>query len=94
MPRYMIDASHKPEECLKVLDAFLQAGAHYLTRAEWGCEDDVHTGWIVVEAENADAARLLVPPVIRSSIRPVLLNHFSPSQIRHFHVDAEARMLE
>jgi hypothetical protein len=84
MMRYLIEDSHEPThaECVRALASFLRAGAHYLTHAEWGCKAGVHTAWIIVEAENDDQARLMVPPVIRKSARVVRLNTFTPEEIR------------
>jgi len=90
MARYIIQDSHEVEDCLKILDAFMRAGAHYLTNAEWGCEDGEHTAWIVVEAASEDEARHMMPPVIRNRARLVRLNRFTPDQIRAFHEQAEA----
>ena len=89
MANYMIQDSHKIADCLKVLDAFAQAGAHYLTNADWGCEYGDHTGWIVVEAGSDDEARLMVPPIIRKRARLVRLSRFTLEQIRGFHQEAE-----
>ncbi len=84
MHKYLIEDSHEPShiECVRALDAFLQAGAHYLTNAEWGCRVGVHTAWIIVEAENDAEARLMVPPVIRRSAKLVKLNRFTAEDIR------------
>ena len=84
MARYIIEASHDPTPaaCLRLLDAFARAGAHYLTHTDWGCLAGVHKAWIMVEAENDDDARLMVPPVIRDSAVLVSLNKFTPEQIR------------
>jgi hypothetical protein len=83
----MIQASHDPAPaaCLRMLNAFLQAGAHYLTHAEWGCMAGEHTAWIIIEAENDAMARLMVPPVVRSTARLVKLNTFTPEQIKAMH---------
>jgi hypothetical protein len=85
MPRYIIEDTHSVEDCLKVLDAFMHAGAHYLTNAEWGCEAGDHTAWIVIEAGSDEEARHLIPPIIRNRARLVRLNRFTPEQIRGFH---------
>ncbi len=84
MPRYMIQESHEPshEACVRALDAFLRAGAHYLTNAEWGCQVGVHTAWITVEADDDYQARLMVPPVIRRTAQVTRLNRFTPQEIR------------
>ncbi len=68
-----------------MLDAFLRAGAHYLTNAEWGCMEGEHTAWIIVEADNDGQARHMVPPVIRNTALLVKLNKFTPEQIRELH---------
>lgn len=90
MAKYIIEDTHETEDCLRLLDAFLHAGAHYLTNAEWGCEDGDHTAWILVEAESDEEARNMVPPVIRNRARLVRLNRFTPEQIRAFHEEAKA----
>jgi len=89
MPKYIIEDSHGPShlECVRALDAFLLAGAHYLTNAEWGCKAGIHTAWIIVEADNDAEARLMVPPAIRKSARLVRLNRFTPEEIRNMAKD-------
>lgn len=89
MPRYLIEAPHDPSyaACLRVLDSVLRAGAHYLTKVDWGCEDGVHAAWMVVEAQNHDDARLMVPPILRRAAKVVQLNKFTPEQIADLHTD-------
>ncbi len=91
MHKYLIEDSHEPShvDCVRALDAFLQAGAHYLTNAEWGCRAGVHTAWIIVEAENDAEARLMVPPVIRKSAKLVRVNRFTPEEIREMRNELE-----
>ncbi len=91
MHKYLIEDSHEPShvDCVRALDAFLQAGAHYLTNAEWGCRAGVHTAWIIVEAENDAEARLMVPPVIRKSAKLVRVNRFTPEEIREMRKELE-----
>lgn len=91
MARYIIEDTHEEKDCVQLLDAFMHAGAHYLTNAEWGCEAGDHTAWILIEAESDDEARLMVPPVIRNRARLVRLNRFTPEQIRAFHDHAETQ---
>ena len=91
MAKYIIQDSHEVAECLKILDAFVRAGAHYLANADWGCEDDVHTAWITVEAASDTEARRMVPPVIRNRAKLVRLCRFTPERIREFHEQAQLR---
>jgi hypothetical protein len=85
MAKYIIHATHEPLECVKILDSYLQAGAHFLTHAEWGCQAGVHEEWMIVEAEDDAGAALMVPPVLRNRAKVVRLNHFSPDDIRAMH---------
>ena len=85
MAKYLIHADHEPLECLKLLDSFLQAGAHYLTHADWGCKAGVHEEWIIVDAQDDASAALMVPPILRSHAKVVRLNQFTPDEIRAMH---------
>lgn len=85
MPRYIIESDHTVEDCVRVLHGFLQAGAHYLQMADWGCEDGVHTGWLVVEANDDRDAALMAPPVFRKDAKVVRLNKFSPERVLGLH---------
>ena len=85
MPRYIIRSDHTLEDCIRVLDGFIHAGAHYLTAADWGCEAGVHTGWLIVEADDDHDAALMAPPVFRQNAQVVRLNKFTPEQVQQFH---------
>jgi len=60
---------------------FLRTGSHYLTHADWGCQDGDHRSWIIVEAESHDDARTMVPPPYRATATIVRLNHFALQEI-------------
>ena len=85
MTRYLIQESHEPEECVRTIDAYFRAGAHFLTRSDWGCEAGVHRSWLIVEAENDEQARLMIPPAIRAKATLTPLNKFTPREIEKFH---------
>jgi hypothetical protein len=81
MPRYLIETTHTIEDCVRILDGFMQAGAHYLLNADWGCEVDDHRGWMIVEANDDHDARLMIPPVVRASAVMIRLNKFTDEQV-------------
>jgi hypothetical protein len=83
MPRFMIEVEHPPEAmaCTRAAQVFENTGSHFLTRADWGCMDGVHTAWIVVEAESREQARRVVPPAYRSGARVVALNAFAMDRL-------------
>ena len=48
MPQFLIEVPH-PEEtlaCAKIVKVFLSTGSHFLTHADWGCMDGVHSAWL------------------------------------------------
>jgi hypothetical protein len=87
MAKYLIHAAHEPAECQKLLDSYLQAGAHYLTHAEWGCKVGVHEEWLIVEAEDDASAILMVPPILRNHAELIRLHQFTPDEIRAMHAE-------
>ena len=88
MARYMIEVAHEGvthRECVRLLKAFAQAGAHWLARTEFGCEEGVHKSWMIVEADNDADARLLVPPAVRTRALLVKLRTYTPEEISTMH---------
>ena len=83
MRRFLIEVPHEAETlaCARAVQIFLATGSHFLTQADWGCMDGVHSAWILVEVENKEEALLIVPPVFRPDARIVRLNKFTMDQI-------------
>ena len=83
MPRFLIDVGHERETiaCARAVRVFLESGSHFLTHADWGCKDGVHSAWMIVEVANKEEARAIVPPAFRSRARIVALNQWSVEQI-------------
>ena len=65
----------------KVVDAFLKTGSHFLTNADWGCQDGEHKAWLIVETDSKDEARLVLPPSFRKDARIVELRKFTLDDI-------------
>jgi hypothetical protein len=83
MAQFLIEVPH-PEEtvaCANIVKVFLSTGSHFLTNAHWGCMDGNHCAWLVVEANNKEEARCIVPPLFRSQAKVVGLNKSSLEQI-------------
>lgn len=60
MERFLVIAPHTKEECKQALGQVLAAG--FITHFDWGCMDGEHTGWAILEAEDAKEAMMAVPP--------------------------------
>lgn len=83
MARFLIEIHHEAEQlaCARVVQIFLATGSHFISHADWGCMDGVHTAWIVVDVDSKEDARSILPPAFRSQAKIVALNKFTLEQI-------------
>ena len=54
-------------------------------RFDWGCNENVHVGWAIVEARDANTAKMMLPTSIRGKARAVQLAKFTPAEVKSFH---------
>lgn len=87
MARYLLEVPHKKEKasCAHVVESLLKFGSHFVINADWGCMDGVHKAWIIVETENKEEARHILPPPFREEASITKLNKFSLDEIEAFH---------
>lgn len=78
MPKFLIEVPHDSDtvECARVVHVFLSTGSHFLTNADWGCQDGVHCAWMIVDVPDKNAASMILPPAYRSQARIVKLTRF------------------
>ena len=81
MERYLIESPHDPEDGDAVVKEVHAAG--YLHYFEWGCHDGAHCGWAIVETDNREHARQMVPWRIRGKARIVRLERFGRAPQTH-----------
>ncbi len=83
MAKFLVEVPHEAEEkaCALAIQILLKTGSHYLTNAEFGCFDGVHKAWVIIDVENKEDARRMLPPVFRSQAKIVGLNRFTLEQI-------------
>jgi len=92
MSRFLIEVPHGADKiaCTRAIEIFLNSGSHFLTHADWGCRDGEHKAWLVVDVDNKEAARQILPPSFRYEAKIVELNKFtrddSDGGIRSYHV--------
>jgi hypothetical protein len=83
MKKYLIEVPHEAEKaaCVRAVEIFLETGSHFLTNADWGCLDDVHKAWIIVDMDSKEEARMILPPAFRDQATIVELNKFTLEDI-------------
>ncbi len=83
--RYIIETSHKPEDCVSALDAMVEQDKKLLAKMDWGCLSGDHTGYVIIEAASEQDARAKLPEKLRTSAKVTKLNKFTPKEIASFH---------
>ncbi len=83
MARFFIEVPHEEERvaCARAIQTLQKTGSHFLTHADYGCLDGVHKAWIIVEVENKEIARAILPTEYRFQAKIVQLNKFSLEEI-------------
>ncbi len=83
MARFLIEVPHEEDEiaCIRAVKILLESGSHFLTHADFGCEDGVHKAWIIVEADTRSEARNQLHPYYRNAATVVALSKFTLEQV-------------
>ncbi len=83
MNRYLIEVPHdeNKKSCELAVKTFLDTGSHFLTHADWGCADEEHKAWIIVDLETKEEALRIVPPQYRENTKVVQLEKFTVEDI-------------
>jgi hypothetical protein len=78
MPRFLIEVPHDPNvhACTQAVEVLLRTGSHFLTHANWGCKDNVHKAWLIMDFDSREDALNAVPPDFRKDALVVQLNWF------------------
>lgn len=79
MAKYLIEVPHEDSEfaCQRAATIFLHSGSHFLTHADWGCNDGEHKAWFFFDGESKEEALQIVPPAYRRDTKIIRLNKFS-----------------
>ena len=85
MPRFLIELEHNDDydACVKAVSTLLSTGSHFITNTDWGCSDGEHKAWLIVEVENKDQARQIVPSLFRSETKITKLHTFTREEMEH-----------
>ena len=79
MARFLIELTHEATEeaCTTAIETLLSTGSHFLTNAEWGCKDEEHKCWVIVDVDSKEEARSILPPVYRNEAKIIKLNRYT-----------------
>ena len=78
MNKFLIISSHTAEDCRMAVKHFQAHHANFLTHFEWGCYDNDHHAYAILEAESHEQALLSVPPLFRDKAKAIKLTYFKP----------------
>jgi hypothetical protein len=81
MSRYIVISPHTAEDCRMAVKHFREHHAGFLTHFEWGCYDNDHTAYALVDAESHEGAKMTVPPLFRDKARAIKLTSFDPKKV-------------
>jgi hypothetical protein len=92
MPRFLIEVQHENDYkgCVRALETIMQHGSHLTHKAEFGCADGVHTGWLIVDVESREDAQMIIPPQHRGDARIVQLKRWTREQIENMVKELES----
>ena len=82
MPKYLLEVPHEPTTaaCNKAIEVFLRTGSHFLSNADWGCKDNVHKAWLIVDVGSKEEARGIAPSQYRAETKVTQLNKFTMNE--------------
>jgi hypothetical protein len=83
MTRYLIEVPHGADKdsCTRAIQIFLETGNHFLANADWGCFDGEHKAWFIMNADNKDEVRMILPPVYRQVAHITILHTFTTNEL-------------
>lgn len=85
MTKYVVEAPHVPEECLKDLDDMSAKAPEMLNKFVWGCAKGEHKGWAYIDAKSKEDLIATLPESVRSKVKVTEVNKLTPEQIKSFH---------
>ena len=83
MNKYIIEVTHGGDRatCIRAIQVFLSSRYHYINSAEWGCNKNDNTAWLIIESENKEAALRILPAAYQHSAKITKLHKFSEKNI-------------
>jgi hypothetical protein len=79
MARFLLEVPHGPDHvhCDRAARIFLATGSHFITHADYGCDDGVYKSWLTVEVASREEALRILPAGLRANAKVIPLSKFS-----------------
>jgi hypothetical protein len=86
MDKYLIEVPHEATEeaCINAVKVFLETGSHFLANADWGCMDDEHKAWLIVDVDTRQEAEMIIPPAFRHDAKITRLKKFTSKDVNQY----------
>ena len=83
MARFLIEVPHEntEEACNNAIAVFKATGSHFVTNAEWGCHDNDHRAWMLVDVDSKQDAVAILPPAFREAAKVTAVERLSPADL-------------
>jgi hypothetical protein len=85
MSKFLLEVPHEEDmvSCEKAVRILLSTGSHFMTHAQFGCHDGVHKAWVIVDVDNKEEARAIIPSEYRNQSLVVKLTQFSLGKLNN-----------
>ncbi len=86
MANFLIEVPHEADKrsCYEAMEVFIRTGSHFLANADWGCLDGDHKALLIVEVDNKEQARQIVPPLYRKKAKITKLIKVTREEVDQF----------
>lgn len=80
---FLIETPHTPAECAEAVKHIGARG--WLTHFHWGCKSGDHTGYAMMECQDSEEAKNMLPPFLRERARIQKLDNYSKEEVDTWH---------
>jgi hypothetical protein len=86
MANYLVEVPHGENRvsCMQAIQIFLETGSHFLAKADWGCSDDEHKAWMIVDVETKEQAMQIVPSRYRHNTKITELFKITREEVEYY----------
>ncbi|MCL6518353.1 MAG: hypothetical protein K6T99_00825 [Armatimonadetes bacterium] len=85
MAQFLIKISYTPDMFLHTLDEMKEKTPELLGRTYWGNMDGEYAGWLMVDADNEQEARDMLPIVLRNEAQIAEVRKYNIYDIERLH---------